>query len=81
MSLSTQRFRGVLAVPLLLLFGVLVLLAVSVRTQAGNRTGIAPASAGNAVCVMPLPRASAWRFALTPADLGGLVRHRDSCRA
>jgi hypothetical protein len=78
MSFSMQISRGALALTLLLLF---VLLAAVARPHGPERVGAMPVTAVLVVCETAAPRASAWRLAQTPADLGPLARRWDSCRA
>jgi hypothetical protein len=78
MSLSMQVSRGALALSLLLLLG---LLAVITKQPAETRVGALPVAASIAVCELPAPRASGWRLAQTPADLGPLARRWENCRA
>jgi len=79
MSLSMQITRGTLALSLLLLLG---LLAAATRQPAVQRVGaIPPVAAASTICELPVVRASGWRLAQTPADLGPLARRLESCRA
>ena len=78
MSLSMQMTRGAWALSLLLVLG---LLAVATRHPAPERLGTLPVATATAVCELPVPRASGWRLAQTPADLGPLARRWESCRA
>ena len=78
MSLSMQVSRGALAVSLLLLLGMLAIAAPRPGHEAARAV---PLATTVAVCELPLPHASPWRLAQTPADLGPLARRWETCRA
>jgi hypothetical protein len=82
MSLSTQLTRGTLALPVLVLFGVLALVAgepvdASIPESQPHRL-VLEARNADAGCTVPL-RPALW---LAPADLGPIAqRQGNACRA
>jgi hypothetical protein len=80
MSLATQLRRGVLALPLLLLFAFLALVASQAPTQA--LAGTLPVAVPTMpVCKLEPVRAHALWLAQAPADLEAPIRWRQACRA
>ena len=81
MSLSTQLRRGTLALPMLMLFGLLGFIEAP-KAQPAILAGAAQAELLHAVCPTDGGRARVLVLAQAPADLGNLVvRLRASCRA
>ena len=83
MSLSTQMTRGTLALPLLLLFGLLGFVeAPSAGAAVQTAVASAPAELLQAVCQAQGGKARVVVLAQAPADLGTLVvRLQAPCRA
>lgn len=83
MSLSTQMTRGTLALPLILLFGLLALVEAP-RAETAVQMATASAGAGliHSVCPTDGGKGRVLVLAQAPGDLGNLVvRLRAPCRA
>ena len=82
MSLSTQLRRGTLALPLMLLFGLLGFVeAPRAETALAMASASAPSRLLQAVCPVP-GKARVLVLAQAPGDLGTfMVRLRAPCRA
>ena len=83
MSLSTQLTRGTLALPLMLLFGLLGFIeAPHAETAMVAASAAAPAQLLQAVCRVESSRNRMFVLAQAPGDLGKLViRVHAPCRA
>lgn len=83
MSLSTQLRRGTLALPLMLLFGLLGFVeAPQAETALAVASASAPSELLQAVCPSGAGKARVLVLAQAPGDLGTLVvRLRTPCRA
>jgi hypothetical protein len=78
MSLATQLRRGVLALPLLLMFAILAVAAA--RVPSSPLVRVEPATLPAQVCLAEPAHAPALWLAQTPADLDSPGRWRQSCR-
>jgi hypothetical protein len=83
MSLSTQLVRGSLALPMLLLFACLGLLAEAPATAEPVSAAVAAKVALHQLCRVDVsPRSQVIVLAQAPADLGSIaIRWRSPCRA
>lgn len=83
MSLSTQLVRGSLALPMLLLFALLGLLAESPATAEPVSAAAVAHVALQQLCRVDVsPRSHVIVLAQAPADLGSIaLRWRSPCRA
>lgn len=80
MSLSTQLARGTLAVPMLILFAALGVIAG--RDVEADLVHVAKAELLSQVCAAPAQRSRVLVLAQAPADLGALlIRRSAACRA
>lgn len=79
MSLSTQLFRGAVALSLLLMFAMLALAATPAEPRITVR--IEPAARNQQACHIELARSRTLLLARTPADLETPARWRQTCRA
>ena len=79
MSLSTQLSRGMLALPTLVLFALLGVVAV--QTAEADAVQVVRVEVMSRICSAPVARSPAFVLAQAPGDLGRLaIRWNQPCR-